>query len=86
VQRLRQRVGVLWAWQARADHQVPQLPHHARGTGCVDWQGTVAETGVDSLDGGGTMACMEDITWPFVALMAVLLAGQALVVWIASRR
>jgi len=32
------------------------------------------------------MACMEDITWPFVALMAVLLAGQALVVWIASRR
>jgi len=44
------------------------------------------ETGVDSLDGGGTMAGMEDITWPFVALMAVLVAGQALVVWIASRR
>jgi hypothetical protein len=42
---------------------------------------------VDSLDGGGTMAGMSDeITWPFVALMAVLVAGQALVVWIASRR
>jgi len=32
------------------------------------------------------MAGMSDeITWPFVALMAVLVAGQALVVWIASR-
>jgi hypothetical protein len=29
---------------------------------------------------------MEDITWPGVAMLAVLLAGQALVVWIASRR
>jgi hypothetical protein len=32
------------------------------------------------------MAGMDEITWPFVAMMAVLLAGQALVVWIASRR
>jgi hypothetical protein len=33
------------------------------------------------------MAGMSDeITWPFVAMLAVLLAGQALVVWIASRR
>jgi len=46
----------------------------------------VAGTGVDSLDGGGRMAGMEDITWPGVAMMAVLLAGQALVIWIASRR
>jgi hypothetical protein len=44
-----------------------------------------AETGVDSLDGGGTMAGMEDITWPFVALMAVLVAGQAVFIWLASR-
>jgi hypothetical protein len=29
---------------------------------------------------------MEDITWPGVAMLAVLLAGQVLVVWIASRR
>jgi hypothetical protein len=29
---------------------------------------------------------MSEITWPFVAMMAVLLGGQALVVWIASRR
>jgi hypothetical protein len=29
---------------------------------------------------------MDEITWPFVAMLAVLLAGQALVVWIASRR
>jgi len=29
---------------------------------------------------------MEDITWPGVAMLALLLAGQALVVWIASRR
>jgi hypothetical protein len=29
---------------------------------------------------------MEDITWPGVAMLAVLVAGQALVVWIASRR
>jgi hypothetical protein len=44
------------------------------------------QTGVDSLDGGGRMAGMEDITWPGVAMLAVLVAGQALVVWIASRR
>jgi hypothetical protein len=45
-----------------------------------------AETGVDSLDGVGTMAGMDEITWPGVAMLAVLFAGQALVVWIASRR
>ena len=28
----------------------------------------------------------DEITWPVVAMMAVLLGGQALVVWIASRR
>jgi hypothetical protein len=44
------------------------------------------QTGVDSLDGGDRMAGMEDITWPGVAMLAVLVAGQALVVWIASRR
>jgi len=44
------------------------------------------ETGVDSLDGGGRMAGMEDITWPFVAALALLLAGQAFVIWVASRR
>jgi hypothetical protein len=32
------------------------------------------------------IAGMEDITWPGVAMLAVLFAGQALVVWIASRR
>jgi hypothetical protein len=31
------------------------------------------------------MASMEDITWPFVALMAVLFAGQAVFIWLASR-
>jgi len=41
---------------------------------------------VDSLGQVGRMAGMEDITWPFVAALALLLAGQALVVWIASRR
>jgi hypothetical protein len=40
---------------------------------------------VDSLGQVGTMASMEDITWPFVALMAVLVAGQAVFVWLASR-
>jgi hypothetical protein len=44
------------------------------------------QTGVDSLDGGGRMAGVSEITWPFVAMLAVLFAGQALVVWIASRR
>ena len=44
------------------------------------------ETGVDSLDGGDRMAGMDEITWPGVAMLAVLFAGQALVVWIASRR
>jgi hypothetical protein len=29
---------------------------------------------------------MDEITWPFVAMLAALFAGQALVVWIASRR
>jgi hypothetical protein len=29
---------------------------------------------------------MDEITWPGVAMLAVLVAGQALVVWIASRR
>jgi len=32
------------------------------------------------------MAGMSDeITWPFVALMALLLAGQAVFIWLASR-
>jgi hypothetical protein len=31
------------------------------------------------------MAGMNEITWPFVALMAVIVAGQAFVVWLASR-
>ena len=31
------------------------------------------------------MVGMDEITWPFVALMAVALAGQAFVVWLASR-
>ena len=44
------------------------------------------QTGVDSLDGGDRMAGMDEITWPGVAMLAVLVAGQALVVWIASRR
>jgi hypothetical protein len=44
------------------------------------------QTGVDSLDGGDSMAGMDEITWPGVAMLAVLCAGQALVVWIASRR
>jgi len=30
-------------------------------------------------------AHMEEITWPFVVLMAVLVAGQAFFLWIASR-
>jgi hypothetical protein len=37
-------------------------------------------------EAAGTMAGMEDITWPGVAMLAVLVAGQAFVVWIASRR
>jgi HAMP domain-containing protein len=31
------------------------------------------------------MAGMSEITWLFVALMAVIVAGQAFVVWLASR-
>ncbi len=57
------------------------------GAGTIKRSLMVADqTGVDSLDACGRMAGMEDITWPGVAMLAVLVAGQALVVWIASRR
>ena len=46
----------------------------------------VAATGVDSFAKVDRMAGMDEITWPGVAMLAVLVAGQALVVWIASRR
>jgi hypothetical protein len=29
---------------------------------------------------------MDEITWPFVAALALLFAGQAFVIWVASRR
>jgi hypothetical protein len=55
------------------------------------WLGLAApafgwRTGVDSFAQVGRMVGMSDeITWPFVALMAVLVAGQAVFVWLASR-